>query len=468
MSKVTVIADSNIENVVEIIENPTVYSLTTTASATPITVNQTKGQTLIINEPSGGSTNYYVAGNVDLSGVYAQANLARDTANTKISKTGDIMSGWLYFDSVLGNTALGVVQLDNGIDVYADETAYYAQLNWANTNYVYVDGAGSYLQTANGTGINAYGNANLVEIYSNYNVWKFNGDTGEIVWPDNTAQLSAFLGYAIDNVARDLANTKLSSSGGTITGNLSITGSLSVSGNAYTIDTQNLTVSDPLIYLAGNNYVSDIVDIGFVANYVNATGQNVHTGIFRDATIKEYYVFEGYDREPIPNHIDTAGNNFTISILNATLRSSNVILNGKNVSTWISSSYIQANTSRDSANAAYAQANSAANGVQQISVTSNRVLGLGDQGKYLYYNQSSSLNLNIPDSGTVNFANGTTILLISKTSSSANVTITPNSGVSLYLSGNNISSSRNLSSYGMATLIQVEANTWFINGTGLT
>ena len=115
----------------------------------------------------------------------------------------------------------------------------------------------------------------------------------------------------------------------TITGNLAITGSLTVSGNAFSIDTETLKVSDPLIYLAGNNYSSDIVDIGFVANY-NTGSANLHTGIFRDATIKEYYVFDGYDKEPIPNHIDTTANGFSLAVLNATIRTSNLILGGAN------------------------------------------------------------------------------------------------------------------------------------------
>jgi hypothetical protein len=115
----------------------------------------------------------------------------------------------------------------------------------------------------------------------------------------------------------------------TITGNLAITGSLTVSGNSFTIDTETLRVSDPLIYLAGNNYASDIVDIGFVANY-NTGSANLHTGIFRDATIKEYYVFDGYDKEPIPNHIDTTANGFSLAVLNATIRTSNLILGGAN------------------------------------------------------------------------------------------------------------------------------------------
>jgi hypothetical protein len=146
--------------------------------------------------------------------------------------------------------------------------------------------------------------------------------------------------------ANNYANStfvKLVSGYQTITGNLAVTGSLTVSGNAFSIDTQTLRVSDPLIYLAGNNYTSDIVDIGFVGNYVNATGSNVHTGVFRDATTKEYYVFEGYDQEPNPNHINTSGNNFTLAVLNATIKTSNLILGGANAITTINSVGVAAN-----------------------------------------------------------------------------------------------------------------------------
>jgi hypothetical protein len=137
---------------------------------------------------------------------------------------------------------------------------------------------------------------------------------------------------------------KLVNNNQTITGNLAITGSLTVAGNAFSIDTETLKINDPLIYLAGNNYVSDIVDIGFVANYVNATGSNVHTGLFRDATVKEYYLFQGYDKEPEPNHIDPAGNNFTLAVLNAAIRTSNLNLGGQNTIVWITSAFDQANT----------------------------------------------------------------------------------------------------------------------------
>jgi hypothetical protein len=68
----------------------------------------------------------------------------------------------------------------------------------------------------------------------------------------------------------------------------------------------------------------------------------------------------------------------------------------------------------------------------------------------------------------VAFSNGSTIMIVSRTSSSANITVSPNTGVTMYFAGNTTSASRNVTTYGMASLIQVASNTWFINGTGVS
>jgi len=112
--------------------------------------------------------------------------------------------------------------------------------------------------------------------------------------------------------------------------------------------------------------------------------------------------------------------------------------------------------------------NAAAQTVPQNAQSTNYVLQLTDAGKHIYYTQSSNTILYIPTTSNVAFSNGSTIMIISRTSSSANVTVSPNTGVTMYLAGNTTSASRNVTTYGMATLIQVAANTWFINGTGVS
>jgi hypothetical protein len=48
------------------------------------------------------------------------------------------------------------------------------------------------------------------------------------------------------------------------------------------------------------------------------------------------------------------------------------------------------------------------------------------------------------------------------------ITIAQGSGVTLYLAGNVTSGNRSLATFGMATLIKVATNTWFINGAGVS
>ena len=201
--------------------------------------------------------------------------------------------------------------------------------------------------TAVGTGANAYAAAAAAGANA-YMISVQNGSNTAVGTGANAFASATISGAntAVGTGANTYANgtfVKLTAPQQTITGNLSITGSLSVAGNTFLLDTETLRISDPLLYLAGNNYVSDTVDIGFVANYVNTTGQNVHTGFFREHVTKEYYLFQGYDKEPDPNHIDITGNNFTLAVLNAGIRTSNLSLGGQNAIVWITSSFDKAN-----------------------------------------------------------------------------------------------------------------------------
>jgi len=111
--------------------------------------------------------------------------------------------------------------------------------------------------------------------------------------------------------AFNTANTKFNSSGGTITGPVSIdstlvvTGNLIVSGNTFSVQSQTLDVVDPLIILGKGNYTTDTLDIGFVGHY-NA-GANAHTGLIRDFSTKDWYLFQEYTPEV------TGNNNVNIS-----------------------------------------------------------------------------------------------------------------------------------------------------------
>lgn len=98
----------------------------------------------------------------------------------------------------------------------------------------------------------------------------------------------------------------------------------------------------------------------------------------------------------------------------------------------------------------------------------NYILQITDLNNYIYYKSSNNNIIYIPSDGGLNpFANGSTITIINRTSASANVTLRPNTGVSLFLAGNTANNTRNVVTYGVATLFKAESNTWFISGTGV-
>ena len=101
--------------------------------------------------------------------------------------------------------------------------------------------------------------------------------------------------------------------------------------------------------------------------------------------------------------------------------------------------------------------------IPQISLSANTTAALIDSGKHFYSTSSSNLTLTLADNSSVSWTIGTAINVINR--GTANVTVVAPAGVSLYLSGNNSSGNRIVTTYGMATVINVAANVWMIGGT---
>jgi len=164
---------------------------------------------------------------------------------------------------------------------------------------------------------------------------------------------------AASNTYANNTFVKLTAPSQTITGDISISGNLFIGGNTTSVSANNLIVNDPLIYLANNN-PDDILDIGFVGSYVNSGSAHVHTGIYRDHTSKQYYLFQGYYGNPgINNEITPYSNNMVNATLVADLLTSNLTLGGANAIIWIKSSYDTSNGGFTTANAAFNKANAA-------------------------------------------------------------------------------------------------------------
>jgi len=98
-------------------------------------------------------------------------------------------------------------------------------------------------------------------------------------------------------------------------------------------------------------------------------------------------------------------------------------------------------------------------------LTSDYALQTTDAGDILYVIAGTAgAKIYLPDTGQVAFDDGTIIRVIAQTSGNGNVTIIANSSVSLYRSGNSIPTSRNVTTYGVATLLSPTSNVWYIMG----
>lgn len=188
------------------------------------------------------------------------------------------------------------------------------------------------------------------------------------------------------NAAYGAANTRLSTSGGSISGDLAITGNLTVTGNATTINVSNLSVNDSMILLS-TNAVGDSNDIGFIGHF-DRGATATHAGLIRKATENRFYLFDNYEVEPTNNVINVAGNNFRVGNLRLGIINANSFVTsaGLDVTGQANAAYGAANTAQTNALNAYGQAN--ASGTFALSAygqanaaygaANNRVLKSGD------------------------------------------------------------------------------------------
>ena len=95
------------------------------------------------------------------------------------------------------------------------------------------------------------------------------------------------------------------------------------------------------------------------------------------------------------------------------------------------------------------------------SGTSSGNLALGDSGKHVYV----SSGVTIPPNSSVPFEIGAVVTVVSNATS---LTITQGSGVTLKWANSASTGNRTLASNGIATLLKVATDTWYIFGLGLT
>jgi len=104
--------------------------------------------------------------------------------------------------------------------------------------------------------------------------------------------------------------------------------------------------------------------------------------------------------------------------------------------------------------------------IPQVSFTGNATIVTTDAGKHFYSTQSTDYILTIANNASQGFATGAAITVVNQ--GTGNITVAQGSGVTLYLAGNATSGNRTVSTFGMATIMKVATDTWFINGTGVS
>jgi len=92
-------------------------------------------------------------------------------------------------------------------------------------------------------------------------------------------------------------------------GTMIVAGDVIISGTTTTINTETLTVDDPLISLANNNDDADILDIGIYGKYDPTGAQDLYCGLFRDASDGKFKLFKDLQEQPTTT-VNTAGLGF--------------------------------------------------------------------------------------------------------------------------------------------------------------
>ena len=104
--------------------------------------------------------------------------------------------------------------------------------------------------------------------------------------------------------------------------------------------------------------------------------------------------------------------------------------------------------------------------IPQVSFSGNVTIATADAGKHYYSTLSTGNVLIIANNASQGFQVGAAITIVNQ--GTGTITVAQGSGVTLYLAGNATSGNRSVSTFGMATLIKVATDTWFINGTGVS
>jgi hypothetical protein len=203
-----------------------------------------------------------------------------------------------YFD--ISGLAAGV-----GTDLAAGGGGGYGNVQVATYLPTYTGTIGASLINSTGNVLATGGIFNALTVNGNESITGFLNVTGNII--ARTADVGGIEATGVIYANSTIQSTAITDgalivAGGVgiskdvhVGGNLTINGNLFINGNTVSINANNLTVNDSLLFLADEN-PADIIDIGFTAHVTNPILN--HVGFVRDASDGVWKLFSNVVAQP--------------------------------------------------------------------------------------------------------------------------------------------------------------------------
>ena len=291
--------------------------------------NSNSASTLVRRDASGNASFNYISANVvgSISGGSNVANYLANAQNFSISG-GDITASAISFNGsspVVLNAAL------NTVGGLVSGTYGGSSQSSSTIPVVTVAANGRIMQIANTT------------VTSSFNI--SDGTNSNTIYSGSTEYFTGTQGITTSVSANTVTfgtdNTVLRSNTATvglqtISTDVTIAGNLVVSGTQTFVNTSTFETATSLIELAGNNTISDIVDIGFYGQS-NVSGANVYHGLIREgsggSSAGNFYLFKNLTSSPTGNTVNYSGLTRASLIADLSLSSGYALANITNMAT---------------------------------------------------------------------------------------------------------------------------------------
>ena len=289
--------------------------LTVNLTDTSVTIGTYGGSTFIPYFEVDQQGRIQEAGNVAIS---TDLDIGADSGSDTVSLINEVLQ-------FTGNTGLSTAASGNIIYFNLDNTTVTADTYGGTTNIpvITVDAQGRITSASNAsisTDLNIAGDSGSDTVSLASENLQFTGNTGITTAASGNTIFIENAG--VTSISGTAGEVDVSGATGAVTiglpDDVTIAGNLTVNGTAITINSETLTITDPIIHLASNNFTSDTVDIGFEGHYFDAIGGNVHAGLVRDATDGNFKLFANIQHEATDT-IDFSDPGYRIATLIANL-----------------------------------------------------------------------------------------------------------------------------------------------------